>query len=213
MAAHMDKNITPRAAKRSASGISPVLVMLDRYPFLVLGLLLMGAFTSSGAVPLAGLYVVEGLGEPPWKLSMVMIVQVSVTLLANRTFGRAIDRGVPIKILLVTSILCFTAGMLTLATFQVYWAYLAIVSVLLGVGAGALSVMYSFGRLFAEQTGRDVIKFNGFLRIQTSLGWMVGASGIIIVLRCFRIFGDLLHHRRVGGDLVWDLSFDPAKCF
>lgn len=178
-AAHHEKPDTPGDLTTGE------LAVLDRYPFLVLGLLLMGAFTSSGAVPLAGLYVVEGLGEPPWKLSMVMIVQVSVTLLANRTFGRAIDRGVSIKILLVTSILCFTAGMLTLATFQVYWAYLAIVSVLLGVGAGALSVMYSFGRLFAEQTGRDVIRFNGFLRMQTSLGWMVGPAASLSFYAAF----------------------------
>ncbi|NIY76288.1 MFS transporter [Thalassospira sp. HF15] len=155
---------------------SAVMGLLDRYPLLVLGLLLMGAFTSSSAAPLAGLYVVEGLGQAPWKLSLVAIVQVCVTLLVNRSFGRAIDRAVPVKFLLITSILCFAAGMTLLGLFQIYWVYLGIVSILLGVGSGALSVMYSFGRLFAEQTGRDVVKFNGFLRMQTSLGWMVGPA-------------------------------------
>ncbi|WP_296991989.1 MFS transporter [Thalassospira sp. UBA1131] len=158
------------------AGLSPIMAVLDRYPFLVLGLLLVGAFASSSAAPLAGLYVVEGLGQAPWKLSLVAIVQVCVTLIVNRTFGRAIDRAVPIKFLLVTSILCFGIGMTLLGLFQIYWVYLGIASILLGIGSGALSVMYSFGRLFAEQTGRDVVKFNGFLRIQTSLGWMVGPA-------------------------------------
>ncbi|MBX2830018.1 MAG: MFS transporter [Rhodospirillales bacterium] len=180
---------------------APVIAVLDRYPFLVLGLLLVGAFTSSGAVPLAGLYVVEGLGQAPWKLSMVMIVQVCVTLLTNRTFGRAIDRGVPVKFLLVTSILCFGTGMLILATFQVYWVYLCIVSILLGVGSGALSVMYSFGRLFAEQTNRDVVKFNGFLRMQTSLGWMVGPAAS---LSFYGVFGFAATYYVIAGlALIW----------
>lgn len=123
------------------AGPSPIMAVLDRYPFLVLGLLLVGAFASSSAAPLAGLYVVEGLGQAPWKLSLVAIVQVCVTLIVNRTFGRAIDRAVPVKFLLVTSILCFGTGMTLLGLFQIYWVYLGIASVLLGIGSGALSVM------------------------------------------------------------------------
>lgn len=170
----------------SANRKAGVITVLDRYPFLVLALLLIGAFTSSSAAPLAGLYVVEGLGQAPWKLSMVAIVQVCVTLIVNRSFGRAIDRAVPVKLLLITSILCFGLGMAFLGLFANYWVYLGIVSILLGVGSGALSVMYSFGRLFAEQTGRDVVKFNGFLRMQTSLGWMVGPAA---ALSFYGVFG------------------------
>ena len=166
--------------------VSRVTAFLDRHPFLVLGLLLMGALTSSSAAPLGGLYVIEGLGEPPWKVSMVAIVQVVVTLLTNRAFGRAIDRGVPVKALLVTSILCFACGMTVLGTFQLYWVYLCIASILLGIGSGALSVMYSFGRLFAEQTERDVVRFNGYLRMQTSLGWVIGPAAS---LSLFGVFG------------------------
>lgn len=177
--------------RTDSRGIDPqrraaIIALLDRYPFLVLGLLLVGAFASSCAVPLSGLYVVEGMGQAPWKMSMVAIVQVCVTLLTNRAFGRAIDRGVPVKLLLVTSILCFAVGMMILGTFRVYWVYLGVVSVLLGIGSGALSVMYSFGRLFAEQTGRDVARFNGLLRMQTSLGWMVGPA---ISLSFYGLFG------------------------
>lgn len=165
--------------------MSAMLARLDRYPFLVLGLLLIGAFSTSCVAPLTGLYVVEGLGEPPWKTSLVAIVQVCVTLLTNRAYGRAIDRGVPVRFLVMPSIICFAIGMVMLGTFQVYWVYLAIVSVLLGIGAGVLSVMYSFGRLFAEQTGRNIAKFNGLLRIQTSLGWMVGPAVSLTVFGAY----------------------------
>jgi SET family sugar efflux transporter-like MFS transporter len=183
---------------------SRVIAFLDRYPFLVLGLLLLGAFAASSAAPLAGLYVVEGLGQSPWKLSMVMIVQVCVTLIVNRSFGRAIDRAVPIKLLLVTSIVCFACGMLLLGMFESYWIYLGIVSVLLGIGSGALSVMYSFGRLFAEQTNRDVVKFNGLLRMQTSLGWMVGPAAS---LSFYGVFGFAPTYFAIAGlAAIWFLA-------
>jgi len=177
---HSGNGVTSTTARTGA-----VIGVLDRFPALVLGLLLVGAFCASSAAPLAGLYVVEGLGQPPWKISMVAVVQVCVTLLVNRGFGRAIDRGFPVKILLITSILCFALGMFILGAIRNYWVYLCLVSILLGVGAGALSVMYSFGRLFAEQTGRDVVKFNGFLRIQTSLGWMVGPAASLSLYGAF----------------------------
>ena len=134
---HSESGVTSTAARTGA-----VIGVLDRFPALVLGLLLVGAFCASSAAPLAGLYVVEGLGQPPWKISMVAVVQVCVTLLVNRGFGRAIDRGFPVKILLITSILCFALGMFILGAIRNYWVYLCLVSILLGIGAGALSVMY-----------------------------------------------------------------------
>lgn len=197
----MDEDTINQEHSGAGKGTSPVIVVLDRYPFLVLGLLLFGAFTTSSAAPLAGLYVVEGLGQAPWKLSLVAVVQVCVTLLVNRSFGRAIDRGVPVKFLLITSILCFGTGMIILGLFQVYWVYLSIVSILLGIGSGALSVMYSFGRLFAEQTNRDVIKFNSFLRMQTSLGWMVGPAAS---LSFYGVYGFALTYYVIAGlAMVW----------
>lgn len=55
------------------AGLSPIMAVLDRYPFLVLGLLLVGAFASSSAAPLAGLYVVEGLGQAPGSLALLRL--------------------------------------------------------------------------------------------------------------------------------------------
>lgn len=165
--------------------LSPAIAFLDRNPFWVLGLVLVGAFTTSCMAPLGGLYVVDGLGEAPWKISVVAVIKVVVTLLTNRYYGRAIDRGVPVRWLLMTSISCFTVAMMIIGLFQVYWVYAGVASVLAGIGSGALSVVYSFGRLFAEQTGRDVKKFNSFLRMQTSLGWMVGPAVSLSIYGAF----------------------------
>ncbi len=181
----MRDGVTGPDSPNEQPAMNAMLARLDRYPLLVLALVLIGAFATSCVAPLTGLYIVEGLGEPPWKTSLVAIVQVCVTLVTNRAYGRAIDRGVPIRFLVIPSVTCFAAGMLLLGTFQVYWVYLAIVSVLLGVGSGVLSVVYSFGRLFAEQTGRNIAKFNGFLRMQTSLGWMVGPAVSLTVFGAY----------------------------
>lgn len=165
--------------------LSGPIAFLDRYPFLVLGVVLLGAFSSSTSAPLGGLFVVDGLGQDPWKISLAAIIKVVVTLFTNRYYGRAIDRGVPVRWLLLSSVICFVAGMVVIGTFQVYWVYAFIASVLIGVGSGALSVVYSFGRLFAEQTGRNVKKFNSLLRMQTSLGWMVGPAVSLSVYGAF----------------------------
>lgn len=59
------------------------------------------------------------------------------------------------------------------STVPAYWMLLMGVP-LMGVSGGVLSTMFSFGRLFAEQTNREPAKFNSHLRIAMSLGWMVG---------------------------------------
>ncbi|OKH89175.1 MFS transporter [Thalassospira sp. TSL5-1] len=178
--------MAPQTDAASKPVLSGAMAFLDRYPFLVLGVVLLGAFSSSTSAPLGGLFVVDGLGEAPWKISLAAIIKVVVTLLTNRYYGHAIDRGVPVRWLLLSSIVCFVAGMVVIGTFQVYWVYALIGSVLIGVGSGALSVVYSFGRLFAEQTGRNVKKFNSLLRMQTSLGWMVGPA---VSLSAYDAFG------------------------
>lgn len=184
------RGMAKQASKGQTRGSHPpltgMMAFLNRFPFLVLGVVLVGAFTSSMSAPLGGLFVVDGLGEAPWKISVAAIIKVVVTLFTNRYYGHAIDRGVPVRRLLLISISCFTIGMGIIGTFQVYWVYAGVASVLIGVGSGALSVVYSFGRLFAEQTGRDVKKFNSWLRMQTSLGWMVGPA---ISLSVYGAFG------------------------
>ncbi|OSQ39943.1 MFS transporter [Thalassospira mesophila] len=182
----MHKQASGVQTSGSRPPLTGIMAFLDRFSFLVLGVVLVGAFASSTSAPLGGLFVVDGLGEAPWKISVAAIVKVVVTLLTNRYYGHAIDRGVPVRRLLLISISCFTVGMMIIGTFQVYWVYAGVASVLIGVGSGALSVVYSFGRLFAEQTGRDVKKFNSYLRMQTSLGWMVGPA---ISLSVYGAFG------------------------
>ncbi len=123
-----------------------------------------------------GLFIVEGLGEPPWKMGIYAAIHVVFTLLANRYYGRRIDGGIRLKGLLILSILAFTVSMIVISQQPPYLFLTTVIAFLMGISAASLSGMYAFGRLFAEQTGRDPVKFNSWLRMQTSLGWMIGPA-------------------------------------
>lgn len=160
----------------SQAGGEPAASGLSRRPYLLLFLLFFGALTVSGVVPLMGLFIVEGMGEPPWKMGIYAAIHVTFTLLANRFYGRRIDDGMRLKGLLIASILAFTTSMIVLSQQPPYLLMITVIALLMGISAASLSGMYTFGRLFAEQTGRDPVKFNSWLRMQNSMGWMFGPA-------------------------------------
>ncbi|WP_259779501.1 MFS transporter [Aestuariispira ectoiniformans] len=154
---------------------------LDKRPFFLLFLLFIGSLTTSSFVPLTGLFIVEGLGELPWKMSIYACIQVVTTLLVNRFYGQWIDTGKPLKVLPITSCLAFITAMLLISQIHSFLLFATIGAILIGTSGAALSAMYSFGRLFAEQSGRDPVSFNSLLRMQTSLAWMIGPAVSLII--------------------------------
>ncbi|KZK83714.1 Sugar efflux transporter B [Pseudovibrio sp. W64] len=153
--------------------IPAALAMLDRFPILIHVYMLIGSLAIACLIPLYSSYVVTELGEPAWKLAVYIVGSTAITLFSNRYFGARIDAGARLKPILI---FCSTLYMLNMglqSTVPAYWMLLMGVP-LMGVSGGVLSTMFSFGRLFAEQTNREPAKFNSHLRIAMSLGWMVG---------------------------------------
>lgn len=165
----------------TGTGGNSTIRLLDRYPLLLLSLLFVGSFATSSVVPLTGLFIVEGLGEVPWKMGIYACIHATITLLVNRFYGRWIDRGRRLKILPIVSSLALISAMILVSQIQNYLVFASLGAVLLGISSAALSSMYSFGRLFAEQTGREPARFNSLLRMQTSLAWMIGPALSLIV--------------------------------
>lgn len=166
------------------------LQLLDRYPLFYFAILFLGASSIAFIIPLLSTYLIKGLGQQPWHLMMVMGGFSAVTLLINRLYGGLVDKGWTIKPLLVLSIAAFGSHALLQATVPSLLTLALFGIPLLGIGSGALSLMYSAGRLFAEQTGRDPGKFNLHMRICLSMAWVIcpplafflfGAFGFLVV--------------------------------
>lgn len=136
----------------------------------------MGAVIVAGLVPVMGYYIVDGLGQQPWMMGVYSAITLMTALFCNRLFGKQIDQGRMIKPrLLLTILFCFI-NLFLLSLHTSVWVICLINAILFGIGNGSLSIMYSFGRLFAEQTGRNPQKLNARLRLCVSAGWMIGPA-------------------------------------
>ncbi|MCY6381075.1 MFS transporter [Hoeflea prorocentri] len=148
----------------------------DRQSILVLLLVFVGSVCTSSLVPAMGLYIVEGLSQEPWKVSIYSAIVIGLTMVNNRFFGEQIDRGTNVGRMLDVSIVSFLVATLALASYQSYLLLVTIGALFLSLSNAAFSTAFTFGRLHAEKAGLDVIKFNSWLRISTSLAWMIGPA-------------------------------------
>ncbi|MEM9792362.1 MAG: MFS transporter [Pseudomonadota bacterium] len=151
-------------------------------------LLLSGVIANSAIVPFMGVFIVETLGKPPLMISVYAVITMVLTLGVNRTYGAWIDEGARVAPLILTSILAFGTGVLVILLAPGYWVLVCIASPCFAVSNGAVSAMYSFGRLRAEAMGLDVPRYNSYLRAITSLGWMIGPATSFILAGAFGPF-------------------------
>ncbi|GHB31736.1 hypothetical protein GCM10007094_20560 [Pseudovibrio japonicus] len=165
--------------------VPAALTMLDCFPILIHAYMLIGSLAIACLIPLYSSYVVTELGEPAWKLGFFIACSTLITLFSNRYFGARIDAGARLKPILMFCSALFGINMGLQSAVPTFWMLLLGIP-LMGVSGGVLSTMYSFGRLFAEQTNRDTAKFNSHLRIAQALGWMIGTP---VAFTLYGIFG------------------------
>lgn len=139
-------------------------------------LLLVGVLANSAIVPFMGVYIVEGLGKDPWMISVYSSLTLLVAVTVNRRFGEWIDEGQPIAPLVLLCIAAFVVANSAILMVQSYWIVVSVASLCFGVSSGALSTMYSYGRLYAERAGLNIQRYNSYLRSMTSLGWMLSPA-------------------------------------
>ncbi|SDR36274.1 MFS transporter [Pseudovibrio sp. Tun.PSC04-5.I4] len=185
---------------------------LDKHPILFFAILFFGAFSIAFIIPLLSTYIIEEMQKPAWNLALVIGGFSLVSLLTNRVFGGWIDNGARVKPLLLINVCAITAHALAQLIAPTFFTLVVLGIPLLGIGTGALSTMYSTGRLFAEQTGRNPGTFNLHMRICLSLGWVFGPPAAFLL---YGSFGFLqIHMAAVVSALIWlslCIAFVPSS--
>lgn len=143
-------------------------------PFLLL--LFVGTLSNSAIVPFMGFYLIDGLGHPPWMLSVYSFLAIVLTVLANRAFGRRIDAGVPVFPLIGIAASGYTVASWAMAVSPTLPVMLTIGVLGYGISASAISTMFSLGGHMAERHGVDRSRFNAIMRATTSTAWMIGPA-------------------------------------
>lgn len=143
-------------------------------PFLLL--LFTGTLCNSAVVPFMGFFLIDGLGQPPWMLSVYSFAAIILTVTANRAFGRRIDAGVPVFPLIGIAASGFAIASLSMAFSPTLPVMLTIGVVGYGVSASAISTMFSLGGHMAERHGIARTQFNAIMRATTSTAWMIGPA-------------------------------------
>jgi SET family sugar efflux transporter-like MFS transporter len=154
----------------------------DRRPahFILLSLFIC-SLGNSAIIPFIGYFIVEELGLKPWHISIYSAVYSVMIMVGNRLSGEWIDKGGRIYPLVVGASLGLAVGSGLLSLFQSYWLLLVVVGPSVAVASAGVSTMYSLGRLFAEQNGLDLPRYNARVRMMTSLGWMFGPAASYLI--------------------------------
>lgn len=140
---------------------------------------------NSAIIPFIGYFIVEELGMKPWHISIYSAVYSVMIMLGNRVSGEWIDKGARIFPMVVGASIGLGIASGLLIVVQTYWLLLVVVGPCIAVASAGVSTMYSLGRLFAEQNGLDLPRYNARVRMMTSLGWMFGPAASYLIAARF----------------------------
>ncbi|UZD92435.1 MFS transporter [Cognatishimia activa] len=143
-------------------------------PFLLL--LFTNTLCNSMIVPYMGFFIVEGLGKPPWIMSVYALIGISLTIVMNRQIGKRLDAGHRVFPLVGVAAAGFALATLSLALFPIFPVVMTLGVLGFAISSSAVSTMFTFGRAFASERGFDATRFNSFMRATTSTGWMIGPA-------------------------------------
>ena len=144
--------------------------------YLILLLLFTGVFCNAMIVPFMGFFIIDELGRDPWEISIYVGLVSVLTLLMNRQFGERFDKGARVRPLIAISAFAFLTATATLSLYPAYWVIIGFISICFSFSNASTSLMYSFGRAYAEQQGMAITTYNSYLRSMTSLGWMIAPA-------------------------------------
>lgn len=139
-------------------------------------LLFVGTVCNAMIAPFMGFFIVEGLKQPPWTISIYAGALSCLAIAINRQFARRIDRGESASALIGIALGGYLLANLALSTVPSLWATLTFGVVGFGVSTSAVSTMFSLGAALAEQQQIERNRLNAFMRATTSTAWMVGPA-------------------------------------
>lgn len=149
---------------------------LPRQVALILLLQFTNSLGVSALVPMMSFFIVEGLNAEPWQIGLYSGLVMPLTLAVNRWAGERLDNQFPVKRLLVVSVLAYVTLSALLTQVTSLLMLLVLIAPLMSLSNMGAGVVFTFGRLYAEQQGMDVARVNSWLRMMVSLAWMVGPA-------------------------------------
>lgn len=170
-------------------------------------------------VPYMAFYLVEGLGQEPWVISVYSFLAVSLTILVNRQFARRIDAGDRVHPLIGLAATGYLIANAAIAIYPSLWTVLTLGVVGFGLSTSSVSTMYSLGGHLAERQGVDRARFNSYMRATTSTAWMIGPAFSFFVADAFGVTAVFYFCLAVA--ILWlalwwwalpqDVTAEPAK--
>lgn len=152
---------------------------------LIFLLLVTGSICMSSLIPVMGFFIIEGLGEPAWKVGFYTGIALPLSMLINRWFGEKLDQGVRVRRLLLVSVSAFICFCMVLASIPSFVLLVLLGAPLMSIANGSSSTTFTYGRLYAEQAGFDITRTNSWLRMGISLAWMIGPALAYVLIDQF----------------------------
>jgi SET family sugar efflux transporter-like MFS transporter len=161
------------------------LLQLPRQALLILLLQFTNSLGVSALVPLMSFFIVEGLGAEPWQVGLYSGLVMPLTLAVNRWAGERLDNRFRVKSLLVISVVAYITLAALLTQVSSLVMLIILVAPLMSLSNMGSGIVFTFGRLYAEQQGMDVARVNSWLRMMVSLAWMIGPAVSFSVVAAF----------------------------
>lgn len=161
-------------------------------PFILL--LFVSTLCNSAIVPFMPFFLVDGLGQPPWMLSVYAGLAVTLTVALNRVFARRIDAGARVFPIIAIAASGFLLASVSLALSPTLPIMLSFGVLGYGLSATSISAMFSTGGHLAERHGIARSTFNAWMRATASTAWMIGPA------LSFSLFGQF------GAQIVFQLA-------
>lgn len=150
------------------------MIRLGYVPFLFL--LFIGTICNSMAVSYMGFYLIDGLGQAPWSISVYTGCFAIVVIITNRMLAAKMDEGANPFLMIGLAALSFLIASAAIALSASFLVIVMFGAIGFGIGSSAMSTKFSIGGIIADRNSIKRSTFNAYMRATTSTSWMIGPA-------------------------------------
>ncbi|MEM9585588.1 MAG: MFS transporter [Pseudomonadota bacterium] len=123
-----------------------------------------------------GFYIVDGLDQEPWSISLYTGLFALAVISANRTFAKRIDQGANPFPMIGFAAAGYVVAAIALSLSPDFLTVITVGVIGLGIGSSSMSTMFSVGGVIADRKAIKRSTFNAYMRATTSTAWMIGPA-------------------------------------
>ncbi len=143
---------------------------------LLLGLIWAGTLCNGMMIPFMGFYIIEGLGQAPWIFSLYSGLVMSLSLIVNRVFAGALDRGAAFAPFILISALGFVVAAMAVLVAPSIGVVMTLTAFGFGLATGFMATAFTMARKLAEAESLNTDRYNAVVRAVNSAAWMLGPA-------------------------------------